>query len=101
MLRIIGLAPHIAPYWRNRTPLLTLETSSIELARQEVGGREKKKKGGDVQLYILPSRKTQCPVYYQSSKVSLSDISTVHRIDIRSTLAKVGGARNQDISIAE
>ena len=51
--------------------------------------------------HCIQSSKTHCSMYYQSSKVSLSDISTVHRIDIRSTLAKVGGARHQDISIAK
>ena len=60
MLRMIGIAPHIAPYGRNRMPLLTLETSSIELARQEVGGRENKK-GRDVQLYILPKQQNAMP----------------------------------------
>ena len=96
-MRMIGIAPHIAPYGRNRMPLLTLETSSIELARQEVGGGRIRREGCTI-VHIVS--KTHCSMYYQSSKVSLSDISTVHRIDI-STLAKVGGARHQDISIAK
>ena len=59
-MRMIGIAPHIAPYGRNRMPLLTLETSSIELARQEVGGK-RRSMGGDVQLYILPKQQNTMP----------------------------------------
>ena len=57
MLRMIGIAPHIAPYGRNRMPLLTLETSSIELARQEAGGREKKKGEGCTIVHIAQAAK--------------------------------------------